>query len=108
LKITNAEDPIVEGTDGTDGRIASLFLAGVAWPDGARNASHCIPAAPPKKRNIGYFHISNTFHGGHQCVSPKARVNQIVLALTHEAATHIKTMIANVRAGVEHIRGAAP
>jgi hypothetical protein len=37
-----------------------------------------------------------------------ARVNKIVLALTHEAATQIKAMIANVRAGVEHIRGAAP
>lgn len=37
-----------------------------------------------------------------------ARVNKIVLALTHEAATHIKTMIVNVRAGVAHIRGAAP
>ena len=37
-----------------------------------------------------------------------ARVNTIVLVLTHEAATHIKTMLANVRAGIEHIRGAAP
>jgi hypothetical protein len=37
-----------------------------------------------------------------------ARVNKIVLALTHEAATQIKVMIANVRAGIEHIRGAAP
>lgn len=37
-----------------------------------------------------------------------ARVNKIVLALTHEAAAQIKAMIANVRAGVEHIRGAAP
>ena len=36
------------------------------------------------------------------------RVNQIVLALTQEAADQIKTMIANVRAGVEQIRGAAP
>ncbi len=37
-----------------------------------------------------------------------ARVNKIVLVLTHEAATHIKTMLANVRAGIEHIRSAAP
>lgn len=37
-----------------------------------------------------------------------ARVNKIVLALTHEAAAQIKAMMANVRAGVEHIRGAAP
>lgn len=37
-----------------------------------------------------------------------ARVNKIVLALTHEAATQIKAMIANVRAGVKHILGAAP
>ncbi len=36
------------------------------------------------------------------------RVNKIVLALTHEAADQIKTMIANVRAGIEKIRGAAP
>lgn len=35
------------------------------------------------------------------------RVNKIVLALTHEAADQIKTMIANVRAGIEQIRGAA-
>lgn len=28
-----------------------------------------------------------------------ARVNKIVLVLTHEAATHIKTMLANARAG---------
>lgn len=41
-------------------------------------------------------------------LSSHARVNKIVLALTHEAATHIKTMLANVRAGVEHIRAAAP
>jgi hypothetical protein len=31
-----------------------------------------------------------------------------VLVLTHEAAAHIKAMLANVRAGIEHIRGAAP
>jgi hypothetical protein len=37
-----------------------------------------------------------------------ARVNTIVLALTHQAATHIKAMLANVHAGVEHIRSAAP
>lgn len=37
-----------------------------------------------------------------------ARVNKIVLVLTHEAASHIKAMLANVRAGVEHIRSAAP
>jgi hypothetical protein len=37
-----------------------------------------------------------------------ARVHKIVLVLTHEAATHIKAMLANVRAGIEHIRGAAP
>ena len=37
-----------------------------------------------------------------------ARVNKIVLVLTHEAATQIKAMIANIRAGIEHIRGAAP
>lgn len=37
-----------------------------------------------------------------------SRIAKIVLALTHEAASQIKTMIANVRAGVEHIRGAAP
>lgn len=37
-----------------------------------------------------------------------ARVRTIVLALTHEAATQIKAMVANVRAGVEHIRAAAP
>jgi hypothetical protein len=37
-----------------------------------------------------------------------ARVNKIVLALTHEAATHIKAMLVNVCAGVEHIRIAAP
>ena len=37
-----------------------------------------------------------------------SRINTIVLALTHEAANQIKAMIVNVRAGVEHIRGAAP
>ena len=37
-----------------------------------------------------------------------ARVNKIVLELTHEVTTHIKNMLANVRAGIEHIRGAAP
>lgn len=36
------------------------------------------------------------------------RMNKIVLALTHEAADQIKAMIANVRAGVEHIRSTAP
>jgi hypothetical protein len=36
------------------------------------------------------------------------RVNKIVLALTHEAASQIKAMIVNIRAGVEHIRVAAP
>jgi hypothetical protein len=37
-----------------------------------------------------------------------SRINKIVLALTHEAASHIKAMIVNIRAGVEHIRGTAP
>lgn len=37
-----------------------------------------------------------------------ARVNKIVLVLTHEAGHHIKAMIANIHAGVEHIRSAAP
>ena len=37
-----------------------------------------------------------------------ARVNKIVLVLTHEAGHHIKAMIANIHAGVEHIRRAAP
>ena len=37
-----------------------------------------------------------------------SRINTIVPALTHEAARQIKAMIVNVRAGVEHIRGAAP
>ncbi len=37
-----------------------------------------------------------------------ARINKIVLVLTHEAGNHIKTMIANIHAGVEHIRSAAP
>ena len=41
-------------------------------------------------------------------VTTHGRVNKIVLALTHEAGDQIKTMIANVRAGVEQIRGAAP
>ena len=31
-----------------------------------------------------------------------------MLALTHEAAHQIKAMIANVRAGALHVRGAAP
>ena len=30
------------------------------------------------------------------------------MALTHEAAYQIRTMISNVRAGIEQIRGAAP
>jgi hypothetical protein len=37
-----------------------------------------------------------------------ARVNKVVLAITHEATIHIAAMIANVGAGVEHIRGTAP
>lgn len=37
-----------------------------------------------------------------------ARVNKIVLVLTHEASRQIKAMIANIHAGVEHIRHAAP
>ncbi len=37
-----------------------------------------------------------------------ARVNKIVLVLTHEATTQIKAMIANIRAGIAHILGAAP
>jgi len=37
-----------------------------------------------------------------------SRINKIVLALTHEAATQIKSMIGNIRAGVAHIRGIAP
>jgi len=41
-------------------------------------------------------------------LSTHGRVNKIVLALTHEAADQIKAMIANVRAGVEHIRSTAP
>ena len=36
------------------------------------------------------------------------RVNKIVLALTHDAANQIKTMISNVRAGIEQIRCTAP
>lgn len=39
-------------------------------------------------------------------VTTHGRANKIVLALTHEARDQIKTMIANVRAGVEQIRGA--
>lgn len=41
-------------------------------------------------------------------LSTHGRVNKIVLALTHEAAGQIKAMIANVRAGIEQIRDAAP
>lgn len=41
-------------------------------------------------------------------LSTHGRVNKIVLALTHEAAKQIKAMIANVRAGIEHIRNTAP
>lgn len=41
-------------------------------------------------------------------LSTHGRVNKIVLALTHEAANQIKTMITNVRAGIEQIRRAAP
>ena len=37
-----------------------------------------------------------------------ARVNKIVLVMTHEAGHHIKAMIANIHAGVAHIRSAAP
>ena len=37
-----------------------------------------------------------------------ARVNKIVLVLTHKAGNHVKAMIANIHAGVEHIRSAAP
>lgn len=37
-----------------------------------------------------------------------ARVNKIVLVMTHESGQHIKAMIANIHAGVEHIRSAAP
>ena len=37
-----------------------------------------------------------------------SRINTIVLALTHAAANQIKAMIANVRAGALHVRGAAP
>jgi hypothetical protein len=37
-----------------------------------------------------------------------ARVHKIVLVLTHEACSQIKTMIANIHAGVQHIRNAAP
>ena len=37
-----------------------------------------------------------------------SRISTIVLALTHKAARQIKAMVVNVRAGVEHIRGAAP
>jgi hypothetical protein len=37
-----------------------------------------------------------------------ARVTKLVLALTHEAASQIKVLIANVRAGLSHICSAAP
>ena len=37
-----------------------------------------------------------------------SRINTIVLALIHEATHQIKAMIANVRAGAQHVRGAAP
>lgn len=37
-----------------------------------------------------------------------SRINKIVLALTHEAASQIKTMIGNIRAGVEYVRALAP
>jgi hypothetical protein len=37
-----------------------------------------------------------------------ARVTKLVLAVTHEAASKIKMLIANVRAGLNHIRAAAP
>lgn len=41
-------------------------------------------------------------------LSTHSRVNKIVLALTHEAASQIKAMIGNIRAGIAHIRGIAP
>ena len=37
-----------------------------------------------------------------------SRVTKLVLAVTHEAAAEIKTLIANVRAGLNHIRAVAP
>jgi hypothetical protein len=37
-----------------------------------------------------------------------ARATKLVLSVTHEAAGRIKTLIANVRAGLSHIRAAAP
>lgn len=37
-----------------------------------------------------------------------ARATKIVLALTHEAASQIKKLIANVREGLSHIRATAP
>jgi hypothetical protein len=37
-----------------------------------------------------------------------ARATQLVLAVTHEAVAQIKQLIANVRAGLSHIRAAAP
>jgi hypothetical protein len=37
-----------------------------------------------------------------------ARVTKLVLSVTHEAVSQIKLLIANVRAGLSHIRSAAP
>ena len=37
-----------------------------------------------------------------------SRVTKLVLAVTHEAAAEIKTLTANVRAGLNHIRAVAP
>lgn len=37
-----------------------------------------------------------------------SRVTKLVLAVTHEPAAEIKTLIANVRAGLNHIRAVAP
>ena len=37
-----------------------------------------------------------------------SRVTKLMLAVTHEAAAQINVLIANVRAGLDHIRSAAP
>ena len=69
--------------------------------------SWCVRLAHPKSRPEAKTSRPKLLNAVGRLTS-HGRVNKIVLALTHEAANQIKAMIVNVRAGVDHIRVAAP
>ena len=100
-----------------------LPWVGLSGRERLRRTKEAGTGLPPVAREVGYVHnqyIHAAIFGGLvglasplpvlgvsavEKLTNRARVNKIVVALTREAATHVKAMIANVLAGVEHICG---